>query len=362
MKKILYILFTASLLAVSCTKEVLVSRDHDLDAEVTDIKTKMEMAVLYCNINDAEDESLLDLQSVGNYLDACSAENANLKVVTFVAPANVNGTKFTSWLNSYAAEKNLQALSVEDEGGELCMGALVSKELEVTKYEVSQYELSHAILHFEADDIHFVVTDLKEARNAVPTDWEAQIEAMTTNKKAAAIVYTPDVLSERKAELEKIFSRTMEYTDALQNRPFLKDKYWLWTIDMNAPSIVDAKYQKVFARMDCYDYDSDSEAFFTTVTDYFSVSEFLDSKDPYFATTQMMVYNGLVDCLSEHSMFTSSSVNNSDNPVYDRNNFVYMSYACWNMLDEDALTLDKEAVNELGTTHYPVLVKLKSEE
>ena len=360
MKKILYILFVASLLAVSCTKEVLVSRNHDLDAEVTDIETKMDMAVLYCNINDAEDVSVLDLQKVGEYVDACSAENANLKVVTFVAPADINGTNFASWLNGYATEKGLQAFSVVDEGGELCMGALVAQGLEVTTYTVSQYGLNHAILHFVANGIHFVVTDLEEARNAVPTDWEAQIEAMTTNKKAAAIVYSPDVLTARKAELELIFDRTMEYENALHQRPFAKDKYWFWTIDMNAPSSVDMKYGQEFARMDCYDYDMDSEAFFTTVTDFFSVSEFLAESDPYFVTNKMMVYNGLVDCLAERSVFTPSSVNYHDNPVYDRNNFVYMTDACWNM--QDALVLDKAAVDELGTTHYPVLVTLKSEE
>ena len=49
MKKILYILFTASLLAVSCTEEIPVTRDHDIDAEVTDMQTKMEMTTLYCN-------------------------------------------------------------------------------------------------------------------------------------------------------------------------------------------------------------------------------------------------------------------------------------------------------------------------
>ena len=50
MKKILYTLFAVSLLAVGCTKDVPVSRDHDIDAEVTDMQTKMEMIIL-CNAN-----------------------------------------------------------------------------------------------------------------------------------------------------------------------------------------------------------------------------------------------------------------------------------------------------------------------
>ena len=100
MKKILYILFMVSLLAASCTKEVLVSRDHDLDAEVLDITTAMDMSVLYCNINDVADEGLIDLQNVGDYLTEKGAD-----VVTLVAPATVSGTKFSTWLAAYAAEK-----------------------------------------------------------------------------------------------------------------------------------------------------------------------------------------------------------------------------------------------------------------
>lgn len=368
MKKILYILFTVSLLAASCTKEVLVSRNHDLNAEVAGISTKMDMSVLYCNINDAEDISLLDLQKVGEYLDECYTKRANLKVVTFVAPVNVNGTNFSSWLNAYATEKGLQALSVEDStennkngGDNLCMGALVASDLTVELHEVAQgLVLSHAVLHFETEGIHFVVTDLMEARNAVPADWEAQVEKMTTDKKTYAIVYNPDNLVDRKAEVEELIKRTKEFETAIGNRPYEKDKNWIWTIDMNAPSSVDMKYKKEFARMDCYDYDDTTEPFFTTVTKYFSVSEFLTASDPYFATNQVMVYNGLVDCFAEYSLFAPSSVNNSGNPVYDRNNFLYISDACWNMKED--LLLDKEVVNELGITHYPILVILKSEE
>lgn len=361
-------MFTVSLLAASCTKEVLVSREHDLDAEVTEIATKLDMSVLYCNINDAEDASLLDLQKVGEYLDKCYTKHAKLKVVTLVSPAEVNGVKFSTWLNAYATDKGLQALSVEDSnennknnGNDLCMGALVASDLTIESHEVAQgLVLSHAVLHFEVEGIHFVVTDLMEARNAVPADWEAQVQTMTDNKKADAIDYDPDNLAIRKAELEELIKRTMEFETAIGNRPYEKDKYWVWTIDMNAPSSVDMKYEKEFARMDCYDYDDTTEAFFTTVTDYFSVSEFLTASDPYFATNQVMVYNGLLDCFAERSVFAPSSVNSTDNHVYDRNNFLYISDSCWNMKEE--LTLDEEAVNELGTTHYPILVTLKSEE
>ena len=358
MKKILYILFAASLLAVSCTEEILVSRDHDIDAEVADLTTKLDMSVLYCNINDANDGSLLDLQKVGDYLVSKDAD-----VVTLVAPANVNGTKFSTWLTAYAAERNLKPLFVENLDGRLCMGALLPGDLDVEVYDVQQgLTFNNAVLHFKANEVHFVVTDLLESRNAVPSDWEDQIQAMEDNKKAAAIVYTPDNLANRKVEAEELIRRTMEYVDAKGVRPFAKDRNWLWCIDMNVSSSIDMKYGKEFSRKDCYDYDEFSEAFFTTETKYFSVSEFLDTTDPYFALNEVMVKNGgLVDCVAvQNSIYTPSSISIDGNPTKERNNFLYSSDGCWNMFE--SLTLDTAAVAELGTTHYPIMVTLKSEE
>lgn len=358
MKKILYTLLMASFLVVSCTQEVLVSKDHDLDAEVSDLTTKMELSVLYCNINDAEDATSLDLQSVGNYIATKGAD-----VTTFVAPATVDGTKFSTWLAAYATENNLKALSVENLDGRLCMGALLPLDLEVETYDVAQgLTFGNAVLHFVANNIHFVVTDLKESRNAIPSDWEEQIEAMTTNKKSAPIAYDPDNLANRKVEVEELIKRTMEYTDEKGVRPFQKDRNWLWCIDMNVASSVDMKYGIEFARKDCYDYDEWTEGFFTTVTDYFSVSEFLATTDPYFALNDVMIKNGgLVDCIAVHnSVYTPSSISLDGNPTKERNNFLYSSNGCWNMFEK--LTLDTAAVNELGTTHYPIMVTLKSEE
>ena len=358
MKKILYILMTASLLAVSCTKEKLVSKDHDIDAEVKDLTTKMEMSVLYCNINDVEDVTSLDLQSVGDYLASKEAD-----VVTLVAPASVNGTNFSSWLAAYAAEKNLNALSVVNLDGRLCMAALLPVDMAVEQIAVPQgLTFSNAILHFVANDIHFVVTDLKESRNAIPSDWEEQIEAMTTNKKAAPIVYEPDNLAIRKIEAEELVKRTMEYVGENGVRPYEQDKDWLWCIDMNVASSVDLKYGKEFARKDCYDYDEWTEPFFTTVTDYFSVSEYLPATDPYFALNDVMVKNGgLVDCVAvRRATYTPSSVSLDGNPTKERNNFLYSSNGCWNMFED--LTLDTAAALELGITHYPIMVTLKSEE
>lgn len=358
MKKILYTLLMASFLVVSCTQEVLVSKDHDIDAEVSDLTTKMELSVLYCNINDAVDATSLDLQSVGNYLSEKGAD-----VTTLVAPATINGTQFSAWLAAYAAEKGLQALSVENLDGRLCMGALLPLELEFVQHEVAQgLTFNNAVLHFVANDIHFVVTDLKESRNAVPSDWQEQIDAMTDNKKAAPIVYDPDNLANRKVEVEELVARTMEYVNDKGVRPFAKDKNWLWCIDMNVSSSIDMKYGIEFATKDCYDYDEWSEEFFTTETNYFSVSELLAATDPYFALNDVMVKNaGLVDCFAvNYSVYTPSSISLDGNPTKERNNFLYSSNGCWNMFE--TLTLDTAIVSEWGTTHYPIMVTLKSEE
>lgn len=358
MKKILYILCAASLLAVSCSKEKLVSKNYDIDAEVSDLKSKMDMSVLYCNINDAEDVSVLDLQKVGEYLTSKGAD-----VVTMVAPATINGTQFSAWLTNYSAAVGKKALFVENLDGRLCMGAILPADLAVEPIDVPQGNtFNNAILHFKANDIHFVVTEILDPRNAVPEDWEEQIQAMTDNKKAAAIVFTPDNLANRKAEVEELIRRTIEYKNEAGVRPFDNDRNWLWCVDMNIASVIDMKYGKEFARMDCYDYDEFTEGFFTTETKYFSVSEILPTTDPYFAINEVMVKNGsLVDCVAvHHSVYTPSSIVLDGNPTKERNNFLYATNGCWNMFE--SLSLDKAAVEELGTTHYPIMVTLKSEE
>ena len=317
----------------------------------------MELSVLYCNINDAADESMLDLQLVGEYLSAKGAD-----VVTLVAPATVNGAKFSTWLQTYAADNSKQALFVENVDGRLCMGALLPVDLAVEKYNVEQgLTFSNAVLHFKANNIHFVVTDLLEARNAIPEDWEEQIAAMVTAKKESPIVYNPDNLAARKAEVEQLIIRTMEYVNEKGVRPFAADKNWLWCIDMNTPSNVDMKYGKSFARMECYDYDDMSVDYFTYESRYFTTpSEYLAATDPFFAMNDVMVKNGsLVDCIAvQYSVYTPTSA--TDNAITGRNNFLYSSDGCWNMFE--SLTLDTTAVGELGTTHYPIMVTLKSEE
>lgn len=357
MKKILYTLLMASLFAVSCTKEVGVSKKHDIDAEVSDLTTKLEMSVLYLNLNDLAYGASLDITSIMSYVDLKEAD-----VVTFVAPTRINGERFSDLLTLHAETRNLQVLYVENVDGRLCMAALLPVDYEVERYAVEQgLTFSNAVLHFKSKGIHFVVTDLLESRNEIPSDWEDQIQAMTDAKKTAPIVYNPDNLAARLIEVEALIDRTLEYTDDKGVRPFEKDRNWLWCIDMNTPSNIDMKYGKVFARKDCYDYDDYTEAFFTTETDYFSVSEELAASDPFFALNDTMVkIGGLVDCIAvNHSVYTPSSF--ASDYTKERNNFLYASDGCWNMFEQ--LTLDKNAnANGLCVSHYPIMVTLKSEE
>ncbi len=345
MKKILYIMFTVSLLAASCTKEVLVSRDHDIDAEVLDMQTKMEMTTLYCNLNEADN---LDLQKLGEYLTEKSAD-----VAMFVAPVSVNGVDFKAWLDAYAAENGaLSVLEARNNNGVLTMAALVNSELSTETFRVVQGAvLNNAVLHFKANGIHFVVTELLPAKNAIPSDWEDQVAAMESSKKSVPLVYDPDNLETRKSELQSILKQTVD------NASNAKEKHWVLAINMNAESELDiTKYNREFLRADYY--DDVTEDFLAKETLYFSVSETLDANDPYFGANKLMLYYNLVDCNSvHHSVYTPSSVGGVDGL---RVNFLYATDECWNLFR----TFDFDTVQsaELGVTHYPIIVTLKSEE
>lgn len=352
MKKILYTLFAVSLLAVGCTKEVPVSRDHDIDAEVTDMQTKMEMTTLYCNLNES---ASVDLQNLGAYLTEKDAD-----VAMFVAPTSVNGTDFKTWLDAYAAEVGgLTVLESRNDDNVLTMAALVKSQWSVETYTLTQgATLNNAVLHFKANGIHFVVTELLAAKNAIPEDWQAQVDAMTANKKKVPFVYTPDNLAARKSELSYIIKQTVD------NKNYLKDVNWVFAVNMNAASHLDiVKYEKEFYLENCYDMpasgDFDWYEFFDTETTYFSVEELLASNDIYFNASQLMLYYNLIDCNAvHHSVYTPSSVEGDQDGV--RNNFLYATDECWNMFQ--SYSFDTAAASELGVTHYPMIVTLKSEE
>lgn len=341
MKKILYTLFAVSLLAVACTQEVGVSRDHDINAEVTDMQTKMELTTLYLNLT--ESSSSIDLDKLAGYVSAKEAD-----VVMFVAPE----AGFTTWLNQFAAD--YEVLSVANDDNRLVMAALVKSGVTINEVYTLQQgaTLNNAVLHFKANDIHFVVTELLAAKNAIPNDWEAQVEAMT---KTVPLVYTPDLLAARKSELSYIIKQTVD------NKAFLKDVNWYFAINTNADSHLDiVKYEKEFYRENCYDAPADNpdfywEDFLATETKYFSVEELLAADDIYFTVSNLMMYYNLVECNAvHHSVYTASSTDGS------RANNVYATDECWNMFQ--TFDFDASLTAEAGLAHHPIIVTLKSEE
>jgi hypothetical protein len=348
MKKILYTLFAVSLLAVGCTKEVGVSRDHDIDAEVTDMQTKLELTTLYCNLNESV---AVDLQKLGEYLDAKGAD-----VAMFVAPVSVDGTNFNTWLNEYAAQKGgLTVLNVVNDNNKLVMAALVDDAYPVETYTIAQgATLNNAVLHFKANGIHFVVTELLAAKNAIPEDWMAQVEAMTKNKKQVPFVYNPDNLAARKTELSYLIKQTVD------SKNFLSDVKWVFAMNTNAPSHLDiTKYELEFARENCYEaasMDFDWFEFLETETSYFSVSELVAADDIYFNVSNLMMYYNLIDCNAvHHSVYTPSSIEDKDGL---RCNNLYATDESWNMFR----TFEFDTAAEFGFNHYPIIVTLKSEE
>jgi len=341
MKKILYTLITMSIFAVSCTQEVLVSRDHDLDAEVVDIETKMKMSALYCNLNDTDEE--VDLQQFGAYLTEKSAD-----VVAIVAPASVAGTSFVSWLNDYADEHDAVALAVTNENdGRLTMAALVDKKYEesIISHELPQYDyIKNAVLHFEVNGMQVVVTELYPAKNAIPADWEATKDAML-NDPTLTFVYDPDNLAERKAEIDYIISNTVDHAS------YLSEKYWLWCVNVNAPSHFDFKYGRQFALVDCYDNVPDG--FIGEHHHNCIIEEYITAEDAYFSVNRELIYCGLVDCIGvHHSVYTPSC------PTDARTNFLYSSGKLWNLFE----TLEMDKSTAWGAMHYPIMATLKVEE
>ena len=217
------------------------TRDHDIDAEVTDLQTKMEMKTLYCNLNESVD---VDLQKLAEYLTEQDAD-----VVMFVAPTSVNGTDFKVWLDAYAAENGgLTVLESRNANNVLTMAALVKPQWLLETYNVTESSvINNAVLHFKANGIHFVVTELLPAKNAIPSDWLNQVNEMTTKKASAPLVYNPDNLAERKTELSYILKATVD------NIAYINDLHWFFAINMNACSHHDlVSYSREFLRKDCY--------------------------------------------------------------------------------------------------------------
>lgn len=349
MKKILYILSVVSLFAVGCTKEIPVSKDYDINAEVTEIETALDLTALYCNINDSES---VDLQKLGEYIVAVGAE-----VVTFVAPATVKNStadglvdvNFTEWLSAFVASEecplNLHYTATR-ENNSLVMAAAVAEgltaERKIFNYNGALVD-ANPVLHFVVEGLNFVVTEIKDSRISIPEDWETQVDAMKNS--TTALKYDETNRNTRKAELGAILLQTVN------NREYKNEGNWVFCVDMNASSKYDInKYAQEFLRAECY--NDVTEEFLNKKTVYYSTSEYLAASDGYFALCDVMSKN-LLDCaLVQYSVYMPSSENGS------RQNFLYSTNKCWNMFN--SFVVDTNAA--LGTTHYPILVTIKSEQ
>jgi hypothetical protein len=349
MKKILYILSVVSLFAVGCTKEIPVSKDHDIDAEVTELETALNLTALYCNINDSES---VDLQKLGEYIVASRA-----KVVTFVAPATVKNStdagledvNFAEWLSTFVSSESTPLslhYTATRAGNSLVMAAAIAEGLTVERKSFNYTEPmvdANPVLHFEVEGLNFVVTEMKDSRLSIPEDWETQVDAMKNT--TTPLTYDEANRNTRKSELGELLLQT------INKRAYMDEHNWVFCVDMNVASKYDiSKYAQVFPRRDCYKDVTDE--FLAKKTAYYSVSENLDASDGYFALCEMMSKN-LLDCaLVQYSVYMPSSVDGS------RHNFLYSTSGCWNMFQ--GFKVDTKAA--LGTTHYPILVTIKSEQ
>lgn len=336
----------ALLLAVGCTKEKLVSRDHDIDSESSDINTKMEMSVLYCNLRGVTSNGLT---SFGEYVSDKKAD-----VVAIVAPATVEETNFAGWLDAqYAGEESMYSYLTSTKGGNpLVVATLVKKGLSYEDKALDIRAYQNPVLHISVNGINLIVTEFDDSKNEIPADWKAQIDAKNP------LVYNPDNHATRTAELSLMLSNTAN------SKNYMSETKWLWCVNMNAPSSIDInKYSKTFARKDYYLYNNYDEVDgegntiatydWSKFLEYAGVSENLEVEDSYFDLNEVLSKK-YVDCATINSKYTPSSVDGA------RTNFLYASNMCWNMFN--TLVFDEEAANEMGIYHYPIMVTFKTEE
>ena len=292
MKKITtYALLVASILLSACVQEIPVSVDHDINAEVGALETTFESKTLYCNLTDA---TALDMQKVAEYL---TEQNAD--VVTFLS----DDSNFEAWLQTYAEANEYNYLVQSISSSTTIVGCLSKGEIATFADSFNNAIITAPVLHFAVEGIHYVVTELKEG-GLVMADGS----------------HNPDELynDTRKAQVENIISTTID------NSAYFSADKWLFTIDMNSTSTLDiSQYRK-----------SDVLAENCVAND-------------------VMIYNGLVDCIAvNNNYYQASSTDRS------RHNFLYTTVKSWQMMQP--VVIDKTST--MGVAHYPIMVTLKSEE
>lgn len=202
MKKITtYILLLASVVFASCEQEIFISRDHDINAEVSDIETKLNMKTLYCNLTDAT----ANLEEVAKYIKAQDAD-----VVMLLGSDDT----FKEWASEFAIAENLESISLSQSGG---VTVCLSKK--TITYHNDGFNIgiqTTPILHCSVDGIHFVVAGLK-AGGLVLGDGS----------------HTEDFNADRVAQIEDIISNTID------NSAYYTTSKWVFAVDMESPAALD---------------------------------------------------------------------------------------------------------------------------
>lgn len=292
-------LLLASFLFLACEQNIYISRDHDINAEVSELQTTLELKVLYCNLTDATALSMIEVEAyINNQLTT-----EGVDIVTFLA----DDSAFEAWLSGYAAKNNLNYIVNARPALSETVSACLSKEAIKTSFGDSfNYELLTApVLHFEVEGIHFVVTELQEGGLAM-----------------ADGSHDPATLQNdlRKAQIESVISSTVDAS------AYYSAEKWVWSIDMNSPTSSDIKQ--------------------------YGKEELLPEN---CVANDVMEYNGLIDCISAcNNYYQPSSIDSS------RHNFLYSTVKGWQMMQP--IFVDTASASTLGVTHYPIMVTLKSEE
>jgi hypothetical protein len=203
MKKITtYILLLASVAFAACKQEIPVSRDHDINAEVSELETSFEMKTLYCNLTDAS----VNLDEVAAYIKAQDAD-----VVTLLG----SGAEFELWVAEFAANEGLK-YAVQTGTSTTVAACLSKKAIKGYVDALDPGVQTSPILHCSIEGIHFLVAELK-AGGLVKSDGSQ----------------TEDFNADRTAQIEDIVLNTVD------NPSYYTVGTWVMSIDMESPATLD---------------------------------------------------------------------------------------------------------------------------
>lgn len=204
MKKITtYILLLASVAFAACEQEIFVSRDHDINAEVSELETSFEMKTLHCNLTEA---SVINLNEVAKYIKAQNAD-----VVTLLG----SGSTFETWVADFATNEGLK-YAVKTGASTTVVACLSKKDIKGYVDAFDPGVQTSPILHCSVEDIHFLVAELK-AGGLVLSDGSQ----------------TEDFNADRVAQIEDIILNTVD------NPTYYTAGKWVMAIDMESPATLD---------------------------------------------------------------------------------------------------------------------------